>query len=69
MPEFCLTQHSLQSSALHPGLRLEYFCQQDWEEEWIDNAENLVREEYIIRYEGKSSIVIPTLDATNSVSW
>jgi hypothetical protein len=44
-----------------------YFRQQEWEEEWIDNAENLVREEYILNYEGKHN---PTSapDTTNSVS-
>ena len=35
-----------------------YFQQQDWEEEWIDKAKNLVCEEYIIWYEGKSGIII-----------
>jgi hypothetical protein len=38
-------------SVLHPGLKLEYFRSQEWEEEWIDLAENLTREEYIERYE------------------
>jgi hAT family C-terminal dimerisation region len=36
---------------LHPGMKLEYFCNQKWEEEWIEEAENLVREEYISTYE------------------
>jgi hypothetical protein len=56
------------SSVLHPGLKLEYFRQQGWEEEWVDNAENLVREEYITRYEGKSGAVIPTPDSASPVS-
>ena len=43
---------------LHPGLKIKYFQQQDWEEEWIDKAKNLVCEEYIICYEGKSGIII-----------
>jgi len=51
---------------LHPGLKLEYFRQQDWEEEWVDNAESLVRDEYIAHYEGKESLVTPVA-ATNSV--
>jgi hypothetical protein len=38
---------------LHPGLKLEYFRIQDWEDEWIDVAENLVREEYIDAYENR----------------
>jgi hypothetical protein len=36
---------------LHPGMKLEYFRNQKWEEEWIEEAENLVREEYISTYE------------------
>ena len=36
---------------LHPGMKLEYFCNQKWEEEWIEQAENLVHEEYILSYE------------------
>ena len=36
---------------LHPGLKLDYFHVQDWEEKWIDVAKNLVREEYISEYE------------------
>jgi len=42
---------------LHPGLKLEYFKQQDWEQDWVDNVENLVRNEYVIHYEGKESLV------------
>jgi hypothetical protein len=38
---------------LHPGLKLEYFQQKEWEEEWIDNAENLAYEVYVAQYEGK----------------
>jgi hypothetical protein len=36
---------------LHPGLKLEYFRQHEWEEDWIEQAENMVREEYIGSYE------------------
>jgi hypothetical protein len=36
---------------LHPGLKLDYFRVQEWEDEWVDVAENLVREEYIDVYE------------------
>jgi hypothetical protein len=36
---------------LHPGLKLEYFRLHQWEEEWIEVAENLVREEFIDAYE------------------
>jgi hypothetical protein len=28
-------------SVLHPCLKLEYFRIQEWEQEWIDAAENL----------------------------
>jgi hypothetical protein len=38
---------------LHPGLKLEYFRQNGWEEDWIDIAEDLVYKEYAARYEGK----------------
>ena len=38
---------------LHPGLKLEYFWQQKWEPDWIQTAENIVREEYIDSYEGR----------------
>jgi hypothetical protein len=36
---------------LHPGMKLEYFRNQKWEEDWIEEAENLVREEYVVTYE------------------
>jgi len=39
------------SLVLHPGLKLDYFCVQEWEDKWIDIAENLVCEEYIGEYE------------------
>jgi hypothetical protein len=34
---------------------LDYFRVQEWEEKWIDVAENLVREEYISEYENRVS--------------
>jgi hypothetical protein len=40
---------------LHLGLKLEYFRLQEWEDEWIDVAENLVREEYINAYENRGT--------------
>ena len=43
--------------ALHPGLKLEYFRQREWEEEWIDNAEDLVYKVYVARYEGKEDMI------------
>ena len=36
---------------LHPGLKLEYFRLREWEKEWIDQAEKMVREEYAANYE------------------
>lgn len=44
---------------LHPGLKLEYFRLQKWEDEWIEAAENLVREEYIDRYKDQISPSTP----------
>lgn len=35
---------------LHPGLKLEYFQQKEWEQGWIDEAEELVREAYTTGY-------------------
>jgi len=36
---------------LHPGMKLDYFRNQKWEDEWIAEAEHLVREEYAAKYE------------------
>ena len=36
---------------LHPGMKLVYFRNQKWEEEWIKEAESLVRDEYVTKYE------------------
>jgi hypothetical protein len=36
---------------LHPGLKLEYFRQHQWEKEWIEQAKKMVREEYAANYE------------------
>jgi hypothetical protein len=33
----------LTSLVLHPGLKTEYFHSREWEREWIDTAEELVR--------------------------
>ena len=49
-----LTQCS--GAVLHPGLKLEYFRTHKWEDEWIDVAENLVREEYIDAYENRVQV-------------
>ncbi|KAF8228496.1 hypothetical protein L208DRAFT_1291213 [Tricholoma matsutake] len=36
---------------IHPNLKLKYFQTHRWEQDWIDTAEALVREEYK-KYEG-----------------
>jgi hypothetical protein len=43
------------SMVLHPGMKLEYFRQHKWEDDWIEEAENLVREEYISAYEKETA--------------
>jgi hypothetical protein len=53
-------------SVLHPGLKLEYFRIQEWEQEWIDAAKNLTREEYIASYENKEGSDTPDRDLGNS---
>jgi hypothetical protein len=35
---------------LHPGMKLKYFRQQGWEDDWIEQAESLVRDEYAAVY-------------------
>ena len=42
---------------LHPGLKLKYFQQWEWEEEWIDNAEDLMYKVYVAQYEGKEDLI------------
>ena len=39
-------------TVLHPGLKLEYFRQQKWENDWIETAETIMHEEYTTTYEG-----------------
>ena len=46
-------------SVLHPGLKLEYFRQQEWEDEWIDNMTDLVHNAYVSQYEGKEYSAAP----------
>jgi hypothetical protein len=41
---------------LHPGLKLEYFKRHEWEKEWIEQAERLVREEFIAKYANKGEV-------------
>ena len=44
------TTNSIQQ-VLHPGLKLKYFRQHQWEKEWIVQAEEMVCEEYATNYE------------------
>jgi hypothetical protein len=39
---------------LHPGMKLDYFRQAEWEADWIEQAESLVRDVYVSRYENKA---------------
>jgi hypothetical protein len=52
---------------LHPGLKLEYFQQKEWEAEWIDNAEELTYKVYVTRYEGKGDPVVPMPSMTTEL--
>ena len=56
---------------LHPGMKIKYFCNQKWEEEWIEQAESLVHEEYHAKYEKKTTHVepIPERSTTGSLSF
>ena len=47
---------SLAFIVLHPGLKLEYFRNQEWEQEWIDAAELLTRDEYSESYENEDQL-------------
>jgi hypothetical protein len=51
---------------LHPGMKLEYFHNQKWEEEWIEQAETLVREEYAAKYEKVIEDTAPKTDLTKN---
>ena len=55
MDRYCLLTDSSNTyhiaMVLHPGMKLEYFHNQKWEGEWIEQAEALVREEYTMKYE------------------
>lgn len=45
---------------LHPGMKLQYFHNQQWEDDWIEEVERLVRQEYHAHYEKETSSVEPT---------
>jgi hypothetical protein len=54
------TQENL---VFHPGLKLEYFRLHKWGDEWIEAAENLVREKYTDRYKEHVSPSTPVAHA------
>ena len=45
---------------LHPTHKLTYFKNASWESDWIDTAEEIVREEYATHYEGLENIAART---------
>ena len=49
---------------LHPGMKLEYFRNQKWEEDWIEQAETLVWEVYATKYEKATEASNTTQDST-----
>jgi hypothetical protein len=51
---------------LHPGMKLEYFHNQRWEEEWIEEAGNLVREGYHAKYEKETNSVEPVRETSTA---
>lgn len=53
---------------LHPGLKLQYFRNQQWEKDWIDEAKRLVRQEYHAHYENETPSVERT-QPTKSLSF
>jgi hypothetical protein len=60
----CLCQLTL-LKVLHPGLKLEYFRQHEWEADWIEAAEDLLRQEYSLHYEN-DEVTTPEDDAGQS---
>jgi hypothetical protein len=42
---------------LHPGMKSEYFKQQEWPDSWIETAEALVRDEYASVYKKQPDVV------------
>jgi len=48
--------HLTQSfTVLHPGLKLEYFKQHEWEKEWIEQAERLIHQKFLAKYTNKGN--------------
>ena len=44
------TRYCITYLVLHPQHKLEYFRQAGWEDEWIDTAETIVRDEFAKSY-------------------
>ncbi|KAH9920496.1 uncharacterized protein BXZ73DRAFT_104626 [Epithele typhae] len=42
---------------LHPGFKLEYFKTHHWQDEWIETAKTLVRNEYDLNYKHSDAAV------------
>jgi len=51
---------------LHPGMKLEYFRNQQWENEWIQQAQSLVCEEYNAKYEKVTISVDPVRETAST---
>ena len=48
-------------------MKLEYFCNHEWEAEWIGEAERLVRTKYVEQYEQQADKA-PTTPSTSSIT-
>ena len=52
---------------LHLGMKLEYFCNHEWEAEWIGEVERLVQTKYVKQYEQQADEA-PTTPLTSSIT-
>jgi hypothetical protein len=54
---FCISSHgdnlTYHFSVLHPRHKLSYFKTAGWDQEWIEAAENICRDEFERKYKGK----------------
>ena len=65
----CSSLYTLISvQVLHPGLKLEYFRQHEWEADWIEAAEELTRQEYSKHYEDNDGTTQGETSTTPSTS-
>ena len=51
-------------TVLHPQYKLEYFKAANWEQEWIEIAENILRIEFSSNYEGSVNLEVPDSPVT-----